>query len=419
MRRRHRFRPTLLWVDAVRESWLEVSRRPLRTVLTGLGVAGGTAAVVATMGLTATIRYQVSDEFDALLATQVDVRPAAQGGFGTTVDAVADDGVFDGAFPPDAELIDRASRLSGVDGIAVLQDSIATMEPDVALSEIGDPTTGQLAAPVRGINADGFDALGVRIDGPGWGRWHEQQGEAVALLGRRTADELGIDRVHTGDQIFIGGMPFTLVGIVDRSDRVTALLHGIVIPYTATAPFEMDPERNRIVAVTAPGAAEDVELALPLALSPTDPDQYRTYAAIRSEDIRRAVDEQIQYLALGLGAVVLTLGAVSIGNATLTAVLQRINEIGIRRALGARPRHIAIHILLDAGVIGAVGGAIGALLGLVAMLAVTAHQGWVPVLEPFLPPAAIMTGTAAGIVAGVYPAVVASRLQPTEALRRE
>ncbi|MFP3899959.1 MAG: ABC transporter permease [Acidimicrobiia bacterium] len=416
---KHRFKPTLLWVDAVRESWLQVSRRPLRTVLTGLGVAIGAAAVVTTLGLTTTIRYQVSDEFDALLATQVDVRPADPGAFANGIGDMAGPGAVDPSFPPPAGLVERASRLSGVEGIAVLQDSMTTAEPDVALSDIADPTARPLTAPVRGINADGFDALGVVIDGPGWGPWHDERAEAVALLGRRTADALGIDHVRTGDQIFIDGTPFTLVGIVERSPRVSGLRNGVVIPHTATGPFLMDPERNRIVAVTAPGAAGDIEAALPLVLSPTDPDRYRAYSATRDQAIRRAVDDQMQYLAVGLGAVVLILGIVSIGNATLTSVLQRINEIGIRRALGARPRHIAIHILLDAGAIGAVGGAIGALLGVTAMLAVAAHQGWTPVLEPLLPPAAIVIGASAGIVAGVYPAIVASRLQPTEALRHD
>ena len=413
---RHRFQPKLLWADAWRESWLEVRRRPARTVLTGLGVALGAAAVVTTVGLTATIRYQVSDEFDALLATQVDVRPVVEEPIAGGV--VAEAGT-DVAFPPEDTLLDRARQLSGVVGVAVLQDSVPTIEPTVSLSGIEDPTAARLTVPVRGINADGLDALGVVIDGPGWGDWHDQGAEAVALLGRRTADELGIDRARTGDRIFVDGLPFTLVGIVERADRVTALRHGIVLPYTATAPFQMDPQRNRIVAVTAPGAADDVEAALPLALSPTDPDRYRAYAATRSQDIRRAVDEQIQYLAFGLGGVVLVLGTVSIGNATLTSVLQRINEIGIRRALGARPRHIALHILLDAGMVGAVGGALGALLGISAMLGIAAHQGWVPVVEPLLLPAAVAIGAGAGMVAGIYPAIVGSRLQPTEALRRE
>jgi putative ABC transport system permease protein len=131
------------------------------------------------------------------------------------------------------------------------------------------------------------------------------------------------------------------------------------------------------------------------------------------------VDDQLQALSLGLGAAVLVLGVVSIGNATLTSVMQRIHEIGLRRALGARPRHIAAHILLDAAVIGTIGGIIGATLGLTATLAVTAAQGWVPVIDPRIPVATIAGGILAGVVAGVYPARVGSRLQPTEALRRE
>lgn len=299
----------------------------------------------------------------------------------------------------------------------MLQDS--RREPEISLTRIDDPTASIVTAPVRGINADGFDVLDVVIDGPGWGLWHEERAEQVAMLGRRTADELGVEHVRIGDQIFVAGNAFTLVGIVELSDRVSGLRNGLIIPHPVTGQFDMDPNRDRVVAVTAPGATEDVVAALPLTLSPTDPDAYRAFSASRNQRIHQAVDDQIRYLGFGLGAVVLVLGVVSIGNATLTSVLQRMHEIGIRRALGARPSHIATHVLLDAGIVGAVGGAVGAAGGLAAALAIAAHQGWVPVVDPLLPIGAIIVGATAGVLAGVYPAIVGSRLQPTEALRRE
>src|SRR5690606_5400623 len=103
-RRRPRWRSVLSLGDVFGESWLEVSRRPLRTVLTGLGVALGVAAVVATSALVDTIRFQVSDEFDALLATQVEVRTrdlsatAATAAGGTAVGGFAVD-------PDSAEIV--------------------------------------------------------------------------------------------------------------------------------------------------------------------------------------------------------------------------------------------------------------------------------------------------------------------------
>ncbi|MBN2623847.1 MAG: ABC transporter permease [Acidimicrobiales bacterium] len=402
-------------LDVVHESWLELSRRPLRTVLTGLGVALGTGAVIATQGLVSTVRYQVSDEFDAQLATQVEVRLRSAVG-DEPVGAVATPDAGAG-FPPSAGDLDRVAALSGVEGVAVLRDS--QQEVPVGLARVTDRTTAGEAAYVRGVDAAGLEAVGARITGQAWSSWHDATGQRVALLGRRTADELGLGEVRPGDQVFVDGLGFTLLGIVEDGGRARGLANGVVVPATATGHFLMSEERDRVLVVTAPGAAKDVEAVLPVALSPTDPERYSAYSPTRSDTLRRAVDGSFHSLALALGAVVMGLGLVSIGNATLTSVLQRINEIGIRRALGARPRHIAAHIVVDAALTGAAGGLIGAVGGLAATLAVTAQQGWQPVLDPRLPPLGIVAGALVGAVAGLYPARVGSRLQPTEALRRE
>lgn len=77
------------------------------------------------------------------------------------------------------------------------------------------------------------------------------------------------------------------------------------------------------------------------------------------------------------------------------------------------------HIVLDAATLGTLGGVVGAVIGLTATLAVTARQGWQPVIDPGLPLVAVAAGIVAGVIAGLYPAWVGSRMQPTEALRRE
>lgn len=89
-----------------------------------------------------------------------------------------------------------------------------------------------------------------------------------------------------------------------------------------------------------------------------------------------------------------------------------------RRALGALPRHIVLHVVVDTAAIGAIGGLVGGIAGLTATLAVTASQGWIPVIDHRVMPATIAGGLLIGALAGVYPARVGARLQPTDALRR-
>jgi putative ABC transport system permease protein len=375
--------------------------------MTGLGVALSAAAIVTTLTLAATIRFQVSDQFDARRATQVELR--------TRTDGAGSQGAQ--VFPPPPQAVARVEGLSGVEGVAVIRETFEDQR--VAINQVADPTAASPRMRVYGLNATGLGALEARVTGPGWQRWHDDTAQRVVVLSGATAAAIGAGDIAVGDRIFIAGLAFTVSGILDEALRLPALTNGLIVPIGTVALFDLDTDRDRLIVVTAPGAARQVAAVLSRAVSPEDPDIWTAYAPEDEATLRRTVDDQLQALSLGLGAAVLVLGVVSIGNATLTSVMQRIHEIGLRRALGARPRHIAAHILLDAAVIGTIGGIIGATLGLTATLAVTAAQGWVPVIDPRIPMATIAGGILAGVVAGVYPARVGSRLQPTEALRRE
>jgi putative ABC transport system permease protein len=402
-RSKGKWRSKLRPVDVVLESWIEVTRHPGRAILTGLGVALGSAAIVATLTLVATIRFQVSDDFDARLATQVELRSVS-----TTGDLL---------FPPSSSSEARVAHLRGVEGVALVRETFDAQE--ITLNQVADPSTIPTLVPVFGINPAGLEALEATITGPGLDTWHNNRSERVALLSRRLLVDMGVSDVDVGDRVFISGLGFTVVGILEESPRLPILKSGAVVPLNTLDLFPVNEDGNRLIAVTDAGAATQIANVLPVAFDPTAPQGWVAYAPVQDDTLRRAVDDRLQTFALGLGAIVMALGIVSITNATLTSVLQRIREIGLRRALGARPRHVAAHILLDAATIGAIGGLVGAALGVGATLVVTSTQGWIPVVDPRIPLAAIAGGMLSGILAGIYPARIGSRLQPTDALRRE
>ena len=117
------------------------------------------------------------------------------------------------------------------------------------------------------------------------------------------------------------------------------------------------------------------------------------------------------------GGVSLLVGAIGIANVTLVSVLERVGEIGLRRALGASRRHIASQFLLESTAMGLAGGVIGASLGIFVIVGVSAMQTWTPVLDAWIPLGAPLLGALIGLLSGTYPSIRAASLEPVEALR--
>ncbi len=165
------------------------------------------------------------------------------------------------------------------------------------------------------------------------------------------------------------------------------------------------------------GAVNLIARQAPIALSPEDPGLLKIAAPPDPRRLRRAVEEDLNALFLLLGGVSLLVGAIGIANVTLVSVLERVREIGLRRALGAARRHIAAQFLLESTGIGLAGGVIGASVGTLVIVGVSASNTWTPVLDPWVPLGAPLLGAVIGLVSGTYPALRAAAMEPVEALR--
>jgi len=213
---------------------------------------------------------------------------------------------------------------------------------------------------------------------------------------------------------------FAVIGIIDDTKRLPELLAGVVIPTRTAQALWHDPPpeaKVNLVVDVAPGAAQVVGPQLLTAMSATHPERFSVSLPPSPEGLRAAVNSQLSGLFLGLGVVCLIVGMIGIANTTIVAVIERTGEIGLRRAMGAQPRHIAAQFLLEAAVLGGLGGLVGTSLGVVAVVGICAALTWTAVVPPLLVAAGPLVGLVAGTLAGIYPSLRASRLEPVEALR--
>ncbi|HYF25576.1 MAG TPA: ABC transporter permease [Baekduia sp.] len=391
--------------DLVAESVAGLLARPARVGLTVLGTVIGVGALVATLGLSKTAGNQIVGRFDALAATDVVVTPAARAG-GSSARVI----------PWDAEA--RLRRLNGVVAAGTLGD--VDLRGELVRSvPVNDPlVAGAVQLPMKAASPGLFQAVRAQVSaGRLFDRGHSQRADRVLVLGRNAARRLGVDRLDQQPAVFVGDRLFSVIGLVDEVARQPSLLGSAVMPQ-GTARREFGLAAPRLAQVeTAIGAVELIGRQAPVALSPSNPRLLRVAAPPDPRQLRGEVQEDLNALFLLLGGVSLLVGAIGIANVTLVSVLERVGEIGLRRALGASRRHIAAQFLLESTAMGLAGGVIGASAGTLVIVAVSAGNTWTPVLDPWVPLGAPLLGAVIGLLSGTYPSLRAAALEPIEALR--
>lgn len=405
--------------DTIAEAVAGIVQRPGRAVLTMLGTVLGVGAFVTILGMTASASGQISTQFTVLDATTVTVEdngPANSAAPPGTNPPIG--------FPADADTV--AGQLNGVTAAGVWWPVQLPSGTGFTSSPLLSATVAQnvnlLAASPGAVKAMGMHM----IAGSPLTTYENQTAQHVTLLDSTVASELGISaqRLAAQPAIFVGGLPYTVVGIYSSAQRVVTSESAMIIPertalldYGNPVPGIGTSQEAQMVIATRLGAAKVVASQIAADESPANPKRLVVTAPPNPQTPQSQVTGALTGLFLILALISLLIGAVGIANTTLVAVLERTEEIGLRRALGARPRHIAGQFLAESAALGTLGGLVGTSLGVLTVVGFAVAQGWTAILNPVYSLPAPLIGTIVGLLAGAYPALRAARTSPLAALR--
>lgn len=389
--------------DIAREALAGLGTRPSRAMIAVAGTAVGVASLVGVVGIAETAGNQVTDQLGTLEATQLQVAPHA-----------ADD-ERPASLPDDAPA--RALERPGVVAAAT-RASVRERVPVLAVpQEIARPSDARVL-PLLAASPGIVDVAEGRLaSGRFFDEGHDRRGDPVGVLGAAAARRLGISTVGDGRIVTVDGVPIVVIGILATAPYDPELPSALIVPpgiahtlFDATAP-------TTLVVRTEPGAAGIVGRQLPYVLAPNRTAAFRVSVTPGRPDVREGIDEDLQTMAGFLAATVLVGSAFAIANLGLAGVMERTEAIGLLRTLGAQPWHVGAQFLVEAALIGLLGGLWGLAGGFVAIVVAATTQGWVPVLPAWTPPGAILVGIGVGVFAGWYPAVRAAKIEPARALR--
>ena len=382
----------------------------LRTALTMLGIIIGVASVVALVSVAEGATKGISNQLQSLGTNLITVSP----GFTRT-------GATRGAIGSATTLtLEDADSLAALDGVQAIAPELSTSKLVVVGSQnettrVVGTTPGYLSVFAYTIWAGTF-LNQASVD----------NNLRVAVIGATPADNLSLTPGSIGSTIYVGGLPFELIGITQPKGGTSTADDQVMIPLSTA--HELFIGSTSVSAIGLSATSQDGIDAVSSEITATLEQRHGITNGVDDFTIATqaqllgtvsSVSDVLTLLLAGIASISLLVGGIGIMNIMLVSVRERTREIGIRKAIGARGRDILSQFLVEALALSLAGGLIGIGVGVLASFGIGTYAGWGFVFNPVTVLVAVGFSLIVGIVFGVWPASQAARLDPVVALRYE
>jgi putative ABC transport system permease protein len=384
--------------DALRTGGAGLRSRPLRVALSALGIAIGIAAMLAVVGISTSSREDFDRQIAALGTNLLTVGPG-QDLFGAE------------SHLPDASvgMIGRIPPVESVTAVGLVPDARVYRNDRIPTGESG-------SIAVMAAKTDLLDTVGAELASGTFLDAATAQYPAV-VLGSTAADRLGVGAAGPEQQVYLGGHWFTVVGVLEPAPLAPELDTAALVGWPAAESLlGFDGHPTTVYTRTDDDAVEDVQAVLAATANPEAPNEVEVSRPSDALAAAHAADTALNGLLLGLGAVALLVGGVGVANTMVISILERRAEIGLRRALGATRGQIRLQFLAESLLLAGLGGLGGLVVGVAVTAGYASTRGWPTVVPAWAMAGGLAATLVIGAVAGLYPAMRASRLSPTEAL---
>jgi putative ABC transport system permease protein len=384
--------------DVVRVGGAGLRSRPMRVFLSALGIAIGIAAMISVVGISTSSREDFNRQMESIGTNLLTVGPG-QTLFGEQSHLPGECIAMIGAIPP----------VTSVSATGKLSETSVYRNDKIPVGQ-----TGSIA--VLATKTDLPDTVGATVASGTFLNAATAEYPAV-VLGSTAAERLGVGAAGPEQQVYLGGHWFTVVGVLAPVVLAPELDSAALVGWpVAQSLLGFDGFPTTVYTRSEENAVQDVQQVLAATANPEAPNEVEVSRPSDALEAKQAADAALNGLLLGLGAVALLVGGVGVANTMVISVLERRAEIGLRRSLGATQGQIRLQFLAESLLLSSLGGAGGVLLGSAVTVTYAAWQGWPSVVPPWAMLGGLTATLVIGGLAGLYPAIRAARLAPTEAL---